>query len=91
MESNKWMQGHRYSLSQNLTNGSRRVVIAINIKNARMTNFETFHQLHHQATPFILANVWNVKSAKVVEACGFKAMATSSGAIADFLGFLFRR
>ena len=52
-----------------------------------MTNFETFHQLHHQAAPFILANVWNVKSAKVVEACGFKAMATSSGAIADSLGY----
>jgi 2-methylisocitrate lyase-like PEP mutase family enzyme len=52
-----------------------------------MTNFETFHQLHHQPTPFILANVWNVKSAKVVEACGFKAMATSSGAIADSLGY----
>lgn len=52
-----------------------------------MTNFETFHQLHHQATPFILGNVWNVKSAKVVEASGFKAMATSSGAIADSLGY----
>src|SRR5688572_4707301 len=52
-----------------------------------MTNFETFHQLHHQATPFVLANIWNVKSAKIVEACGFKAMATSSGAIADSLGY----
>ncbi|MBT1698384.1 isocitrate lyase/PEP mutase family protein [Fulvivirgaceae bacterium PWU4] len=52
-----------------------------------MTNFETFHQLHYQTTPFILANVWNVKSAKVVEACGFKAMATSSGAIAESLGY----
>jgi 2-methylisocitrate lyase-like PEP mutase family enzyme len=52
-----------------------------------MTNFETFHQLHHLAAPFLLANVWNVKSAKVVEASGFKAMATSSGAIADSLGY----
>ncbi len=52
-----------------------------------MTNFEEFHQLHHQTNPFILANVWNVKSAKVAEACGFKAMATSSGAIADSLGY----
>jgi len=52
-----------------------------------MTNFETFYHLHHQPAPFILANVWNVKSAKIVEVCGFKAMATSSGAIADSLGY----
>lgn len=52
-----------------------------------MTNFETFRQLHHQTDPFILANIWNVRSAKVVEACGFKAMATSSGAIAESLGY----
>ncbi len=50
-------------------------------------NFETFHQLHHQSKPFILANVWNVKSAQIVEASGFNAMATSSGAIADSLGY----
>ena len=50
-------------------------------------NVETFHQLHHQSKPFILANVWNVKSAQIVEASGFDAMATSSGAIADSLGY----
>jgi len=52
-----------------------------------MNNFEKFHQLHSQAKPFILANVWNVKSAEVVERSGFEAMATSSGAIADSLGY----
>ncbi|NLR77981.1 isocitrate lyase/phosphoenolpyruvate mutase family protein [Chitinophaga eiseniae] len=46
-----------------------------------------FHQLHHQSSPFILANVWNVRSAQIVENCGFKAMATSSGAIAESLGY----
>ena len=50
-------------------------------------NFETFLRLHHQSKPFILANVWNVKSAQIVEASGFEAMATSSGAIADSLGY----
>ena len=50
-------------------------------------NFETFHQLHHQSKSLILANVWNVKSAQIVEASGFEAMATSSGAIADSLGY----
>jgi 2-methylisocitrate lyase-like PEP mutase family enzyme len=52
-----------------------------------MNNFERFYQLHHQAKPFILGNVWNVKSAKIVEASGFEAMATSSGAISDSLGY----
>jgi len=52
-----------------------------------MNYFEQFHQLHNQARPFILANVWNVKSARIVEAGGFEAMATSSGAIADSLGY----
>lgn len=52
-----------------------------------MTHIERFYQLHRQAKPFFLANVWNVKSAKIVEACGFEAMATSSGAISDSLGY----
>lgn len=52
-----------------------------------MTNYEKFHQLHHQSKPFILANVWNVKSAQIAEKSGFLAMATSSGAIAESLGY----
>jgi len=55
--------------------------------NLIMSNYKEFYQLHHQADPFILANVWNVKSAQVVENCGFKAMATSSGAISESLGY----
>jgi 2-methylisocitrate lyase-like PEP mutase family enzyme len=50
-------------------------------------NFEIFHQLHHRSKPLILANVWNVKSAQIIETSGFDAMATSSGAIADSLGY----
>jgi 2-methylisocitrate lyase-like PEP mutase family enzyme len=52
-----------------------------------MTNYEKFHQLHHQSKPLILANVWNVKSAQIAEKSGFEAMATSSGAIAESLGY----
>jgi 2-methylisocitrate lyase-like PEP mutase family enzyme len=52
-----------------------------------MNNYEKFHQLHHQSKPLILANVWNVKSAQIVEKSGFQAMATSSGAIAESLGY----
>jgi 2-methylisocitrate lyase-like PEP mutase family enzyme len=52
-----------------------------------MTDYETFHQLHYQSKPLILANVWNAKSAQIVETSGFKAVATSSGAIAESLGY----
>jgi 2-methylisocitrate lyase-like PEP mutase family enzyme len=52
-----------------------------------MTQYETFYQLHYQSKPFILANVWNVKSAQIAESSGFKAVATSSGAIAESLGY----
>lgn len=52
-----------------------------------MTDHENFRQLHHQAQPLIIANVWNVKSAQIVQNSGFEAMATSSGAIAESLGY----
>jgi 2-methylisocitrate lyase-like PEP mutase family enzyme len=52
-----------------------------------MNNYEKFFQLHHQSTPFIIANAWNVKSAKLIEENGYKAIATSSGAIANSLGY----
>jgi 2-methylisocitrate lyase-like PEP mutase family enzyme len=52
-----------------------------------MNNYETFYQLHHQATPFILANAWNVKSAQLIEQNGFNAIGTSSGAIANSMGY----
>ena len=50
-------------------------------------NFETFRQLHHQPKTLIIANAWNVKSAQIIEASGYEAIATSSGAIADSLGY----
>lgn len=34
-----------------------------------------------------MANAWNVKSAQLIEAHGYAAIATSSGAIADSLGY----
>jgi 2-methylisocitrate lyase-like PEP mutase family enzyme len=52
-----------------------------------MTDYEKFHQFHYQATPLLLANVWNAKSAQIAENSGFKALATSSGAIAESLGY----
>jgi len=52
-----------------------------------MNNYETFYQLHHQTKPFILGNAWNVKSAKIFEQSGFEALGTTSGAIAESLGY----
>jgi 2-methylisocitrate lyase-like PEP mutase family enzyme len=47
----------------------------------------TFKQLHHQATPLIICNVWDAASAKIAENLGFQAVGTSSAAIATQLGY----
>jgi 2-methylisocitrate lyase-like PEP mutase family enzyme len=52
-----------------------------------MSNYETFYQLHQQDKPLIIANAWNVKSAQIIEQSGFEAIATSSGAISNSLGY----
>lgn len=52
-----------------------------------MNLYEKFYQLHHQQDPFILANAWNVKSAQRIEKASFEAIATSSGAMANSLGY----
>ena len=52
-----------------------------------MSTYEKFKQLHHQQNALVLANAWNVKSAQLIEKAGFEAIGTSSGAIADSLGY----
>lgn len=47
----------------------------------------SFKQLHHGEEPLLLGNVWNVESAKVYEKLGYKALATSSSAVALSLGY----
>ncbi len=44
-------------------------------------------ELHHGETPLVLVNVWDVASARIVEEAGFPAIATSSAALANALGF----
>jgi 2-methylisocitrate lyase-like PEP mutase family enzyme len=51
------------------------------------TDFDKFYQLHQQSHPLVIANAWNVKSAMVIEKAGYRAIGTSSGAIADSLGY----
>jgi 2-methylisocitrate lyase-like PEP mutase family enzyme len=52
-----------------------------------MNKYEIFYQLHHQNKPLVLPNAWNVKSAQLIEQSGFSAIATSSGAISNSLGY----
>ncbi|SFE42039.1 2-Methylisocitrate lyase, PEP mutase family [Chitinophaga sp. CF118] len=52
-----------------------------------MSSFETFSQLHQSATPLLLGNIWDVNSARMFEANGFKAIATSSQALANSFGY----
>ncbi|WP_281231515.1 isocitrate lyase/PEP mutase family protein [Flavobacterium gelatinilyticum] len=51
------------------------------------TKFEEFKKGHHNETPLLLGNVWNVQSALQYEKLGFKALGTSSAAIASDLGY----
>jgi 2-methylisocitrate lyase-like PEP mutase family enzyme len=43
--------------------------------------------LHHQEDPLVLINVWDAASAGIVEQAGFPAIATSSAAVANALGY----
>lgn len=52
-----------------------------------MSDFEKFKSLHHQPEPLLLGNAWNVSSARVMEEKGIRAIASSSSAIADTLGY----
>ncbi|HEY4023008.1 MAG TPA: isocitrate lyase/phosphoenolpyruvate mutase family protein [Pseudonocardiaceae bacterium] len=44
-------------------------------------------ELHQPGTPLVLANIWDAASAWLAETAGFPAVATSSGAVAESLGY----
>ena len=48
---------------------------------------ELFRQMHHGPHVLVLANVWDVATARLVEVAGFKAIGTSSAAIAHSMGY----
>lgn len=52
-----------------------------------ISQFQKFKELHNQAEPLLLGNVWNVQSAKVLEKLGYSALGTSSHAVAESLGY----
>lgn len=43
--------------------------------------------LHYQKDPLLICNVWDVASTKAAEKTGFRAIGTSSAAIANMLGY----
>ena len=45
-----------------------------------------FRALHQTTTPLLLGNVWDAPSASILEKLGFKALGTSSAAVANMLG-----
>lgn len=49
--------------------------------------FKHFVDLHNQKEPLLIGNVWNVQSAEIFERNGYKAIATSSAAVARTLGY----
>jgi 2-methylisocitrate lyase-like PEP mutase family enzyme len=48
---------------------------------------EMFLKFHHDKEILVLLNSWDVGSSKLVEACGYKAIATTSMGIAASLGY----
>ena len=52
-----------------------------------MSSFDTFTQLHQKSAPFLLGNIWDVKSAQIFEASGYKAIGISSQAVSNSQGY----
>jgi 2-methylisocitrate lyase-like PEP mutase family enzyme len=54
---------------------------------ALATAARRFRALHHGERPLVLPNVWDCASARAFAEAGFGALATSSGAVAETLGY----
>ena len=48
---------------------------------------QAFHLLHRPGDPLLLANCWDAGSARLIEACGARAMATTSAGLAWSHGY----
>lgn len=52
-----------------------------------MKSFADFLNLHQQSQPLLIGNIWDVKSAQLLEKAGYRAIATSSAAVANSYGY----
>lgn len=50
-------------------------------------SYTIFKQLHQENQVLVLGNVWDAQSAKIAQDAGFKALGSSSHAIANILGY----
>ena len=48
---------------------------------------ELFLKYHHDKEILVLLNSWDIGSSKLIEACGYKAVATTSMGVAASLGY----
>jgi len=84
------------NLQNNTVSYSFSMIIAINysyikycltLKFNNMDAFTIFKTLHYDDNPLLLANVWDAHSAKLAQQAGYKALGSSSHAIANSLGY----
>ncbi|WP_312422830.1 isocitrate lyase/phosphoenolpyruvate mutase family protein [Epilithonimonas sp.] len=61
--------------------------VKLTLSKNNMTKIQDFKNLHLNEESLLIGNVWNVQSAKVYESLGYKAIATSSSAVAHSLGY----
>jgi len=57
------------------------------VSNIQKTKAEQFLQYHHDAEILVLLNSWDIGSSRLIEACGSKAIATTSMGIAASKGY----
>ena len=61
--------------------------IKIMVSNTQRDKAERFLNSHRDNEVLVLANSWDIGGSKLIEACGFKAVATTSMGIAASLGY----
>ena len=56
-------------------------------KTTQRQKAEAFRKMHDRSRILVLPNAWDVASAKIFEAAGFRAVATTSSGVANSLGY----
>ncbi len=57
------------------------------VSNTQKEKAERFLKYHHDKEILVLLNSWDISSSRIIEACGYKAIATTSMGIAASLGY----
>lgn len=57
------------------------------VSNIQKEKAEMFLKFHHDEEILVLLNSWDIGSSKLIEACGYKAIATTSMGVAASLGY----